>query len=382
MSNKQPKSKCCCSCNCTCHNQPCEPAVKVVKEYDFTKEGSWNQDDWDFGFTPVGGNGVVTQDACGLTVTNNPFTDAGLVRVGNDHVKWLALSKENLPLDETKNEKVYYEARVGNKQYFDDAKLQAWMSRYSLQGRISDKDSDIRLASSAINIVDLASFLVLDFLLSNNTIYAFYERLPFAKSTHYLEIDGKPVLNPQGTSDYAAFSHAIPVHKKCPNEKFHDLAIAINAKKGKASWYVNGRKVFSVCKLGFRLDSKFRILDHQGSDELVKLGKSSACRYGFGNFTLMDMLKPRAYSNDVDDNSKTSLVQLDYFENYGELDGSPLKKDCCHFGINAGCTCGQKSAPNTSDDRSVPHSIELLEHGSGSSITVNRIRVYTKCRAW
>lgn len=140
---------------------------------------------------------------------------------------------------------------------------------------VTDPDSDLRLASFAMNSCDFDSFMVFDFFATNNTIYAFYERLPFARGR---------------LGNYAAFSHQIPVAHRTPNQQNH-LKIEYDRSHGTVRWIIDGVEVFKVDKIGYRLprSANYITLDHGGMEELVE-PRQLDC--GMGLFTLLDGYRP------------------------------------------------------------------------------------------
>jgi hypothetical protein len=146
---------------------------------------------------------------------------------------------------------------------------------------VSNPKSDIRLCGGAMNMIDYESWMVFDLFLSDETVYAFYERLPF----------GKPSFGGPGP-DYHAFSHAIPIGKRNrtdPGLDFDTYAIGINRQKGYVRYFINGAEVLRINQIGMPLDRTYRILDHGGPPGLVDLKQINV---GFGTFSLLDMLNP------------------------------------------------------------------------------------------
>jgi len=264
---------------------PTKPGTMQIKWDDFSQ--GFTQDKW-FNFEAgfyVGDDGIVTTSNKGLKVVSsgtNPTTGEpaftktlaqedvnGGLPGAIDHVKWLAY------MNHTSSKGVPgFDAVSGKVLSFE-----TWMSgrTFGTQnhpfGDAIEDPNDIRLASFAFNTMDMESFMVFDFFITNNQIYAFYERLPLGRDT---------------LGNYAAFSYKIPVMKRNP-EDVHRLKISYDPDKGTISWFVNNSKVFQVDKIGYHIDRKYMILDHGGEEELVKPTQLVA---GLGLFTLMD-----AYEN-------------------------------------------------------------------------------------
>jgi hypothetical protein len=229
----------------------------------------------------TGDDGIVTTSNKGLEVVSsgiNPktrepaFTKTlaqeevnGGLPGGIDHVKWLAYmnntSSKGYPgFDAVSGKELSFETWISGQTYG---------TQFHPFGASVKDPNDIRLASFAFNTMDMESFMVFDFFMTNNQIYVFYERLPFGR---------------EALGNYAAFSYKIPVAKRNPAD-VHYLRIAYDKDKGTVKWFVNNSEVFSVDKLGYKIDSKYMIIDHGGIEELVKPDQLVG---GIGMFTLLD----------------------------------------------------------------------------------------------
>ncbi|OCA83133.1 hypothetical protein A8F94_18570 [Bacillus sp. FJAT-27225] len=247
----------------------------------------------------IGNDGIVTTSNKGLEVVSsgkNPITGEpaftntlaqehvnGGLSGGIDHVKWLAYmnntSSKGYPgFDAVSGKELSFETWISGQTYG---------TQFHPFGDHIKDPNDIRLASFAFNTMDMESFMVFDFFITNNQIYAFYERLPFGRG---------------GTlGNYAAFSYKIPVRKRNPAD-VHYLRISYDKDKGTVKWYVNNSEVFSVDKIGYKIDPQYMILDHGGEEQLVKPDQLVG---GIGMFTLLDAF----------DNGK-GLVKLSTEENF------------------------------------------------------------------
>ncbi|WP_099364288.1 DUF6081 family protein [Fredinandcohnia onubensis] len=261
--------------------EPLAPGTTMIKWDDFSK--GFAPENW-FYFSAgdyVGNDGIVTTSNKGLKVVSsgiNPtsgepaFTNTlaqehknGGLPGAIDHVKWLAYmnhtSSTGFPgFDAISGKVLSFETWISGRTFG---------TQYQPFGDAIEAPNDIRLASFAFNTMDMESFMVFDFFITNNQIYAFYERLPLGRGT---------------LGNYAAFSYKIPVMKRNP-EDVHRLRISYDKDKGTISWYVDNSKVFQVDKIGHHIDRKYMILDHGGKEELVKPNQLVA---GLGLFTLMD----------------------------------------------------------------------------------------------
>jgi len=233
----------------------------------------------------VGDDGVVTTSANGLHVISRPNAagkpafvrtlgqegaadnPAGLPG-GIDHVKWLYyINRSNpatgqpgfaAPID---GRELVCAARVSGRSHGTAA--------HPFGQAVADPDDDLRLAAPAMNAIDFDTFMVFDFLLTNERVYAFYEHLPFGRDAH---------------GDYAAFSYGIPVASRAPGD-FHDLAIAYNKAAGTVRWLVDGKEVFRVARIGHRIERQYMVLDHGGADMTFSPNQLDC---GMGMFTLLD----------------------------------------------------------------------------------------------
>lgn len=229
--------------------------------------------------------GGVSASCQGLVINSVPFTYTN--PTGLDHVKFLVYQRDayNAPRN---GAEIVYEGLVAAEQTGLGglpAVLQAQGG--SLIG-VNNVNSDIRIAAAGFNCLDEETLLVFDFIFSNEDIYAFYERLPFLRTEF-----GGPGPN------YTAFSHAIPVAKRnvaSPINDFVKLAIAYNYKDNYVRWLVNDEEVFRVNRLGYPIERKYRILEHNQPGQFaspVEIIRPKQLKFGFGTFSLFDMYNPQ-----------------------------------------------------------------------------------------
>jgi hypothetical protein len=138
---------------------------------------------------------------------------------------------------------------------------------------VVNANDDLRLGAVAMNSIDLESWMVFDFFLTNERIYVFYERLPFGRET---------------LGNYAAFSFMIPVASRTPNQ-MHHLKIAYDKAAGTVRWLLDDGEVFRVDQIGKRIDRQYMTLDHGGVEEIVSPNQLNC---GMGLFTLLDAALP------------------------------------------------------------------------------------------
>ncbi len=252
-----------------------------LSDYSTDPSGGW------YLFTngvETGDDGVVTYNSVDgyLDITSVPFTKLWTPTVndplgGLDHVKYLSYSKNVIPLTDDGKE-VCYSATVSAVQTLG-------VIPASLLPGITDPRSDLRLAGSAVNSIDFETWMVFDIFLTNDTIYGFYERLPF----------GRPSFGGSGPIEYHAYSHCFPLARR--NEvdgllnDYNEVSICVNKGKDYVRYLVNGQEKFRVNGIGLAIEHKYRILDHGGIPEKVA-SQMNNWNVGFGNFTLLDMANP------------------------------------------------------------------------------------------
>ena len=132
---------------------------------------------------------------------------------------------------------------------------------------VTDPDDDLRLAAYTFNCIDNENFMVFDTFLTNKRVYAFYERLPTGRGS---------------LGNYAAFSYAIPIGAR---SGWEHIRLAYDKSAGTVTWHLNGRCVFQVTRIGHRIDRRFMLLDHGGTEQRVSPRQLNP---GYGLFTLLD----------------------------------------------------------------------------------------------
>ncbi|AKI79618.1 hypothetical protein [Acanthamoeba polyphaga mimivirus] len=378
------------------------------KNIDFFYDFRLKYSDADFDYV-FGTDGVVTQNFTGLTVNSVPFTQT--VPIGNEHPKWLKFYKDAFPL--YNDREVIFETEMSGVQVIDGNSIPEKM-----KPRIRNVDDDLRLASGALNVIDPNTWMVFDFFVTNTAIYAFYERLPFGKTsstpsnttsqfgnksfhdkfTHNGSIHNGSIHNgsihtrshcnpnpdvPTDLGNYAAFSNAIWVARRSaddPLSQFSKLAIGIHKGKGLVTWYIDDVPVFTWDRIGYRMHDEYRMVDHGGIEGIVS---PDSMRLGFGTFSLFDMNLPNDYDRGYVDPvvvlpdgphreiARSALIQLDFAANYRETFPDPytgLERPLADPAITFAYTLGE-----TPDDN---RAIKLF--GQGAIIKLKYLRVYTR----
>ncbi|MFE3428703.1 DUF6081 family protein [Streptomyces sp. NPDC059171] len=217
----------------------------------------------------------------------------------DDHIKWIAFpnryTADGVPgFEVPANGSISCEHRVAGRTYGTENPF----------GRtVTNPASDIRLASIALITADFESRAIADFSVTDDTVYAIYERLP----------------SESGDGDYAAYGYAIPLARTAPG-RMHDLEVRIDRGGKRVGWYVDGALKLRTDKIGTRaFDRKYMTLDHGGTEERLTL-KQISCGMALGS--LLDGAKPGAADG-------TALVRLKDRENfyYGPRAGEPVEQE-------------------------------------------------------
>jgi hypothetical protein len=121
--------------------------------------------------------------------------------------------------------------------------------------------------------IDLETFMVFDMLVTNETIYAFYERLPF------------------GRSALGNYRRVLLCRARCLERSGSAAPFEGRLRQGQRNraMVVDGTERMSVSNIGFRLPRTFMTLDHGGVEEHVSPNQLDC---GTGMFTLLDAHLP------------------------------------------------------------------------------------------
>ncbi|GMK56420.1 hypothetical protein CspeluHIS016_0302600 [Cutaneotrichosporon spelunceum] len=237
-----------------------------------------------FAFGPyIGDNGIanITRRKGGSLVVNAPGTGRagtpaftltappnGSVPGDIDHVKWLvfanATSSAGYPgYDTAAGYVTSCEAEVGATVFGTETE----------KFGMSATDPALSWAGGVNG--DFETFMIFDFALTNDAIYAFYERLPFGRSE---------------THNYASFSALTPVASRSPGD-MHALKVSYDRSAKTVSWFIGGREVYNINRIGhYPTDRTSVLVDRGGVEEEVGEMRQLVC--GVGTFTLMDRFVP------------------------------------------------------------------------------------------
>lgn len=228
----------------------------------------------------------------GVVISSQPFSqslpplpEAGPSPVGTlDHPKFLALSRCAFPVQGRTDRETYFEMRAS--AFTRNTQLNPFGEPF-----VRDPYEDLRLAAAGMVTIELESLMVADVLYTNGAVYALYERLENARTPG---------------DNYASFTNVVKVATR---DRFNPAEDVVTVGVGWSSdairWYVNGREVYRVDRVGFRPPDHRQtvIIDRGGEDQLVVPTKVNA---GFGTFSLVDAFQPNNYAGTF----KPALVRL------------------------------------------------------------------------
>lgn len=230
-----------------------------------------------FGFGPfVANDGVLICGKKGGSITSNPFT----IAVPNspapalDHPKYLAF--DAIPKNVPVGGKLFLEWNMSAKTFNTETSP---FPEEVLQG-----DNDLRLALGGAVAIDFINSLAFNFFLSNDRVYALYERLPFSRGA---------------LGDYDAFAFIIPVAKRKACD-FHRLQLVLDDETKTVNYVVDKKLVLTVNQVGFRLSDYTPVFDLGGTPALAF---PTSINIGVGTFTLLDFYPA---STDIKRNSPCS----------------------------------------------------------------------------
>ena len=209
-----------------------------------------------------------------------------------DHVKLLVYKNEVVTLDN--DSMIVMESKISGTQNIGCIPM-------VYRKHITNPHADYRLGGGALNAFDTfplpghnPTFIVLDFILSDEIIYFVYERLPFGRKEY------------GGNGDYQAFTCVVPVAKRTLCDKFTKVSMVLDRANARVICLVNDRIRLTIPELGIPLKDKYVTFRSPGIPERVDL---KLVRFGFGTFTILDMSDP-AHPSD------TGLLQYANKESY------------------------------------------------------------------
>jgi Family of unknown function (DUF6081) len=181
-----------------------------------------------------------------------------------DHVKWMAdtqhLSSNFYPgYDATPGKELQCNMWVRGQTFGTGS--------HPFGAAVTNPNTDLRLASFAMNTIDWETSMVFDVWITNNAIYPYYER-----------------LNLTGTATYDAFSSVFPPVWRTPGDQ-DKVTVAYDCAAGIVRWLVDDQEVARVTQIGFPAAGATTIIDHGGTPQLAAPRQLNC---GMALFTLLD----------------------------------------------------------------------------------------------
>jgi len=263
---------------CTCLNAEC--ARDYVADLDFYTNYpvlSGNQATWTYyaDENVVADQGSLTTGCKGGLLDTKVYTETSGGQTNNpysDNYKYFIYAKEPVAVPRAGNLVVQFLASARTFKTDDNPFPEALKS---------DAGDDVRFAAGYFSVFDpfvsdisrpLADGLTFSFFLTNDRVYASYQRMA--------KIDSETGI----ASSHAAFNFLIPVkvRKFCD---LHEMKVVLNHSNRIVSWRLDGREVFRVNKVGYLLNREFMLSDLGGTEADAF---PETIQYGFGSMTMLD----------------------------------------------------------------------------------------------
>jgi len=216
-------------------------------------------------------------------------------------------------------------------------------------GAINNPDADPRPAYSALSMIDFDNWIHLTHILTNDTIYAGYERLPFDRD----DFGG-------GGGLYSSFMALYPVGRRNvldPINDVHKLGIAVDKKKG-ATWYIDGTEVFTINRLGQRPNPEASIYQIEGTQQVVSIRNLNV---GFGHFSALDGMQPGKTCS-------APTIPLPEHHGLSRISGLPYIEPC-----------GSTSAPTPAMFVQDENPVSARLYGQGAVLKIRQLKVEYRC---
>jgi hypothetical protein len=224
--------------------------------------GSFTAND---GIATAGRNGLHVRAAGTNAATGQPaFTLSGAGDL--DHPKWWAqtrhLSSNSVP---------GFDALPGQ---ILSCSMQAKGQTFGTENQpfgnvaVTDPQSDLRLASYAMNVIDFETGMVFDTWETNTRIYPYYER-----------------LNLTGTATYQAFSSIFMPGVPRTRNAEDTVELQYDRAAGVVRWVINGHVAARVDHIGFPAPGATMLINHGGTPQLAAPRQLNC---GMVLFTLLD----------------------------------------------------------------------------------------------
>lgn len=211
-----------------------------------------------------------------------PIPEAGAVPHGDlDHAKWVSYTEFYYPPPEDGSE-VRFEANISSQTFNTE-------NNPFGPSFIEDPDDDPRLAFGSLTTRDLENLVIAQVAMTNKGIYAIYQRLD---------------RNRTRNDFYGAFSYMVRVGDRKAPDAF--TKVAVGWTKDAIHWYVEGKQVFRVSKIGCHLIGpdhyRYIAVENGGKDQVVRPVKVVG---GLNTFTFLDAFRPNRLLG-----NNTSIVPL------------------------------------------------------------------------
>ncbi len=251
-------------------------------------------------------DGKLSRTKKGLLLNSSTFTisrSQGLLGA-LDHVKWLCFHKDTITV--SGDETVYEAVMSACQLYNTDRPIPR-----ELQPRVRNIHEDYRLCCSAMVLRDEITMIECMFLITNDAIYAAYQRQPSEKInlTHGTGNPGHPGHSHNhseggdGRNRTASFASAVLVMRRgCGThdsdnllDDSYKLGIGVESNRTTVKWYIGRKEVFSITRPGYRLVDEYQVLEHGGSAFLAQI---NSFKVGFGHYTFLDHQLPHNYARE------------------------------------------------------------------------------------
>lgn len=222
----------------------------------------------------VADDGTVEPGTSGLTINSNPFTS--FYQPGPvpelDHYKYVLLSNSAYTWQTSE-----YILEVEFKDA--TAKVSHTKVKDSPFCRDVATDNDYRFGSGLFSVYSPETGLIFGFLVTNDRVYGYYDRLPFQR---------------EQLGNYAAFTYVFPLkHTKC--KKTHDLKIGLDQKYETVTYWIDGHRKMRFGNIGMQWHHFFMVGD-MGGNQVPTFPQSIQIQ--FGTYALLDMYPACKDNND------------------------------------------------------------------------------------
>jgi hypothetical protein len=241
-----------------------EEGLDLTGTWALTSIESFTADD---GVVTISPGGLCVRASGTNPVTGEPaFTLAGAGEL--NHLKWMAdtrhVSSNAYPGFDAVPGEVLRCTMSGSGQTFGTA-------AHPFGAAVRDAQSDLRLASFAMNVIDYETGMVFDTWQTNTRIYPYYERLEMS-----------------GPATYQRFSSIFPGVARSPDGE-DKLSLAYDRSAGVVRWIINDREAARVDRIGFPSADATMLIDRGGTPQPAAPRQLNC---GMALFTLMDGGQP------------------------------------------------------------------------------------------